>query len=149
METMFRPDQRAHGQQDVPEDSLPRSPLCLLMAVYVGTALLQPVGADTIRYLGGAGHIGWPPTLLNQLCNTLAMASLVPLAFSKRRCLSTLLVCPCIGVAEEHEGRGAPHIIGEGPRLDATTLRYILIATAIDFLSGAPLMMHKASLKLL
>ena len=52
-------------------------PLWLTLGVYVGTALIQPTLTDEIRYSGGAGQIGWPPTLLTTLANTVAMASLV------------------------------------------------------------------------
>lgn len=48
-------------------------PLWMIMATYVGTALMQPTFTDRIRYSGGAGHIGWPPTVLNQLANVLSM----------------------------------------------------------------------------
>ena len=81
------------------------------MVIHIATALLQPTLTDEIRYSGGAGHIGWPPTLLATLANALAMASLMVLATgSVRRTL-----CSCSG---------------SGP------IRSILFATALDFSSG-------------
>ena len=57
-----------------------RLPLWLYMLVYVATAMLNPVLTDGIRYSGGAGHVGWPPTLLLNWVNSLSMASLIMLA---------------------------------------------------------------------
>ena len=50
-------------------------PLWLFMFVYIATALMQPTLTDLeIRYSGGAGHVGWPPTLLATLANALPCA---------------------------------------------------------------------------
>ena len=83
-------------------------PLWLTMVIYVTTALLQPILTDQIRYSGGAGNVGWPPTLLSQLANTFAMSSLIFFVLGRL-----------------HRGifRGA-------------SLRRIMIATALDFSSG-------------
>lgn len=84
----------------------------LIMFLYIGTALLQPTLTDKIRYSGGAGHVGWPPTLLATLSNTLAMTSLITIASGR---LSNVLCS------------------------DRATLRRVLIATAFDFISGCSL----------
>lgn len=89
------------------------TPLWLLMVLYVATALVQPTLTDEIRYSGGAGHVGWPPTLLAMMANTLAMATLM--VFAGRSLRGTLCA------------RG---------KLDRTSLRLILLTTALDFVSG-------------
>ena len=85
------------------------TPLWGFIVIYVATALVQPTLTDKIRYVGGAGHIGWPPTLLATITNTLAMASLMIFADGGvRRALCR----------------------------ERASLRRILIATAFDFTSG-------------
>jgi drug/metabolite transporter (DMT)-like permease len=87
-----------------------RPPLWLVIFMYVATALLQPTLTDTIRYSGGAGHIGWPPTQLATLANTLAMASLM--LFVSRSLVRTAFCS------------------------SGASLRRILTATALDLVSG-------------
>ena len=87
-----------------------RPPLWLFMFIYIVTALLQPTLTDTIRYSGGAAHIGWPPTVLATLANTTAMASLMLFVSG-----SLVRTAFCSSRA---------------------SLRRILTATALDLISG-------------
>lgn len=91
------------------------------MMVYVGTALLQPTLTDQIRYSGGAGNVGWPPTLLAQISNTFAMGSLIILV--KDRVRPTLF------------NRGHLLLTGRGV-LNGAVVKWIVICTAIDFSAG-------------
>ena len=100
---------RSDGDGDEREAKQTRAPpLWLCVAVYIATALMQPTLTDEIRYSGGAGHVGWPPTLLATLANTLAMSSLLALvpgggASGLRRAFSEdaprVLVCTALDFA--------------------------------------------------
>jgi drug/metabolite transporter (DMT)-like permease len=84
------------------------TPLWVTMAIYVATALMQPTLTDEIRYSGGAGHVGWPPTVLATASNTVAMASLLAIAPGgwaalrqtlRSKSSATVLMCTAIDFA--------------------------------------------------
>lgn len=116
-------------------------PLGVTMAIYVGTALLQPTLTDEIRYLGGAGNIGWPPTLLATLANTSAMASLMVIGF-KGVCNTLWTTHTAVEATRDGEGRTRPSASAATPRagerrLNFASIRTVLIGACIDFSSGA------------
>ena len=89
-----------------PVKKAPLLPLWAYMLVYIATALMQPTLTDEIRYSGGGGHVGFPPTLLATLSNTVAMSSLLVIApggfdglrriFSNRASAGRVLICTAL-----------------------------------------------------